>query len=184
MSKQQGYLYEVGKLYVPTRTSWPENVEYNYRDGAHELRLFYPKLTPAEIADIGKGQSRFALYVESNIIFFCFKFGDQPWSDSSYSYHLVPAGQRMLPPDPARAEERALLTVFLVSAEDGILRSIRAVTLSPLFTRSLHAAIWKQAESPWPGDTAYDRQLGLVYSRYRSQDLAKLALVTCKGGQP
>lgn len=56
------HLYEVGKLYSPNRTKWPENVEYNHRGGAHELRLFYPGPTTKEVSDVQSGQVRLALY--------------------------------------------------------------------------------------------------------------------------
>lgn len=83
------YKYEVGKPYFPGKSHFPENVEYNYRSGAHELRLFYPSPTSKEIADVQSGEARFALYPYMDVIFFCFKFGEQPWSDSPYNIHLV-----------------------------------------------------------------------------------------------
>lgn len=41
--------YEVGTLYDPPRTSWPEQIEYNWRGRGHELRLFFPGLRRDEI---------------------------------------------------------------------------------------------------------------------------------------
>jgi hypothetical protein len=34
------HAYEVGKPYDPRRRSWPEGADYNFREGAHELRIF------------------------------------------------------------------------------------------------------------------------------------------------
>jgi hypothetical protein len=34
-------LLEVGKPYIAGHTQWPEAVEYNFRGGEHELRLFW-----------------------------------------------------------------------------------------------------------------------------------------------
>lgn len=153
------HLYEVGKLYHANRTQWPENVEYNYRDGAHELRLFYLSPPPKKVADVQNGQVRLALYPYLDVIFFCFRFGDQSWSDSPYNVNLVPAAQRQMPEDADTAAERRLLTTFLVDAATGILRAIRVVSMSPQFTRALHAAIWKQTGRPLPSD--YDAQIQL-----------------------
>lgn len=170
--------YEVGKLYSPSRSNWPENVEYNFRGGAHELRLFYPSPTVKEIADIQSGQVRLALYPYLDVIFFCFKFGDQPWSDSPYNYNLVPADERQLPEDADNVTQRRLLTAFLVDANTGILRAIRAVSMSPAFTRALHAEIWKQSEHFLPAN--YDAQIERVYASHASAAIANLAIATCQ----
>ena len=34
------HLYQVGALHDPSRRSWPEQADYNYRAGGHELRIF------------------------------------------------------------------------------------------------------------------------------------------------
>lgn len=175
------HLYEVGKLYHPDRRKWGENVEYNYRGGAHELRLFYPSPTIMEIEAVRSGEAKFALYPYLDVIFFCFKFGDQPWSDSPYNIHLVGEAERQLPSDVDNADQRALLTTFMIDANTGILKAMRAVSLSSAFTRALHAAIWKQHEQPFPAD--YDAQIQRVYGSHTSNQIAnKLAIVKCKGG--
>lgn len=176
------HLYEVGKLYSPNRTKWPENVEYNFRDGVHELRMFYPSPAAREIADVQSGQVRLALYPYLDVIFFCFKFGDQPWSDSPYNINLVSSEERQLPEDTDTAEQRRLLTTFLIDANTGILWVIRVVSMSPQFTRALHAAIWNQSEKSLPGD--YDAQIQRVYAANTSSQIAsKLAIATCRGGE-
>jgi hypothetical protein len=176
------HLYEVGKLYHTNRTKWPENVEYNYRGGAHELRLFYPSPTDSEIAAVRSGEARFALYPYLDVIFFCFKFGDHPWSDSPYNIHLVGEAERQLPSDVDNAEQRALLTTFMIDANTGILKAMRAVSLSSAFTRTLHAAIWKQHEQPFPPD--YDAQIQRVYASYTSSKIANtMAIAKCRGGE-
>lgn len=176
------HLYEVGKLYSPNRTKWDENVEYNYRSGAHELRLFCPSPIAKEIADVQSGQVRLALYPYLDVIFFCFKFGEQPWSDSPYNINLVPADERQLPEDADTAEQRRLLTTFLIDANTGILKVIRVVSMSPQFTRMIHAAIWKQNEQSLPDN--YDAQIQRIYAANTSSQIAgRLAIVTCRGGE-
>ena len=49
------YRYEVGQLYHPGRTQWAEAGEYSFRDGAHELRLFWNRPSPREIEAVKTG---------------------------------------------------------------------------------------------------------------------------------
>lgn len=174
-------IYKVGEPYSSTKTHWPEGIDYNYRAGQHELRLFRRTPSPQEITDVKSGESRFALAVERDIIFFCYKFGQGPWGDCGFSIHLVPEAERILPELPAE-NERVLLTTLLIDAETGLLKAIRVVSLSPKFTRKLHQAILDQAARPFPDD--YDRQAEATYRRYTSARLASdRAIVRCIGGE-
>lgn len=178
------HVMQVGAPYSLTRTTWEERPEYNYRAGHHELRLFYRNLRPIEIASVESGEARFALARYQDALFFCYKFGEGiPWSDCTFSIHLVNAEERQLPPDWSEQEARALLTTILVDAADGIVKALRVLTLSPGFTRQLHDAIRKQAAAGWPGSEEYDRQWQHIYRTHTSPQIAtKLALVRCKGG--
>ena len=60
----------MGKPYIEGKTHWPEGVEYNYRGGGHELRLFYRDLTPKEYDAIASVPARFAFAVSGDVIFF------------------------------------------------------------------------------------------------------------------
>lgn len=179
-----GYALSVGKPYIEGKTNWPEGVEYNYRGGGHELRLFYRDLTPKEYDAIASGPARFAFAVSGDVIFFCWKFGDLPWADSTFSAWLVPDAERVPPPEWTEPEARALCAVICVETTSGLVAALRAVTFSPDFTRRLHRAIRDQLGRPYPGEDAYMRQCTRVYSAYSSADLArKLAVATCKGGE-
>lgn len=176
-------IYRVGEFY-PTASGkrhWPEGVDYNYRSGQHELRIFMRTPSRQEIADIKSGESRFALAVERDIIFFCYQFGQGPWGDCGFSIHLVPEAERILPEIPAESEH-ALLTTLLIDAETGILKVLRATSLSPKFTQRLHRAILEQAAAPFPDD--YHQQAEKVYKHYTSAQLAlDRARVHCRGGE-
>ncbi len=174
-------IYKVGEPYSPTKTHWPEGVDYNYRAGQHELRLFLRTPNRQEITDVESGEARFALAVERDIIFFCYRFGQGDWGDCGFSIHLVPEDERILPELP-KAGERALLTTLLIDAETGLLKAIRVTSLSPKFTQRLHRAILGQAARPFPDD--YDQQAEAVYHRYTSAQLAmNRAVVRCWGGE-
>jgi len=178
-----GFVVSVGKPYVAGKTNWPAGVEYNYLSGGHELRLFYPDLTPAEYDAIATGAARFAFAVSGDVIFFCWKFGDLPWADSTFSAWLVPAEERTAPPEWAEPEARAVLSVIVVECITGLVAALRVMTFAPVFTRRLHRAIRDQLGRPYPGEDAYMRQCTRVYSAYSSEAIARrLAVATCKGG--
>lgn len=168
------HLYTVGKPYS-SRTRWPELAQYNYRGGDHELVLFLNNSTPSEIRDVGKGEAQFALYVERSLIIMLYKFGKSiPWSDAPFSIHLVPADQRILPPPVTGDYDGALLHILLVDASNGILKAMRALSLSAEFTTALHHAITEQAKMPF-SQAAYNKELNGLYAGYSSDELAQMA---------
>ena len=175
---------EVGKPYIPGRTNWPEGVDYNFRAGSHEMRMFFRSPTRREVEAVRKGRCEFGLVVDGPIIFLLYRFHPAiDWSDATYSWHLVPETERTLP-QPEGAETRALLHVDLIEADSGLVRALRVVTFSPAFTRALHSAIRQQAASPWPGREAYDDALASVYKRYpTSKDLLRRAVARSVGGE-
>ncbi len=174
---------QVGKPYIPGRTDWREGVEYNYRAGAHEMRMFFERPAVSEVEAVRKGECEFALAVEGPVIFllYCFRPAID-WSDAPFSWHLVPEIERTLPQQEGN-ETRALLHVDLIEAKTGIVRALRVVTFSPEFTYALHNAIREQAASPWLGRDAYDAALRDAYRHYaRSEDLLKRAVARTVGG--
>lgn len=176
-------LYEVGKPYVPSRTQWPEAVEYNFRGGEHELRMFLGRPSPAEVVGISRGPCEFGLYVDGPVIFFLYRFpgAGLEWSDAPYSIHLVTEAERIEPEVHVTDETRALLHVVMVDAESGIVRALRAVTLSPALTEALHGAIRRQLEVGL--DPGYDRHLAWVYSALTSRQMVERAVARCRGGE-
>lgn len=160
----------------------PEAVEYNYHDAGHELRLIWRDPSAREIEAVRRGAARFALYTHRDVVFFLYRFGEMPWSDAPFSWHLVPEGRRRVP-ERAGPETRALLQVQLIESRSGTVLALRTLTLSPEFTRLLHAAIRRQSEAPWPGRASYDAQLHEAYRRFpTSAQMAKNATARTKGG--
>lgn len=176
-------IYEVGKLYNPNRTSWPEVTQYNYIQGEHHLQLFLRQPDQSEIQAIKAGAAEFALVVEQGIIFLLYQFSPMPWSDAPYTWHMVPAEQRTLPAD-VPAGQGALLTTMLIDAGTGIIQAIRAIGLGTDFSNTLHAAIREQAARPFD-QARYDDQLNRTYARYATTELLlSRAQVRYRAGDP
>lgn len=97
------HAYQVGRPYHPGRRSWPEQAQYNYRAGGHELVLFLTRPSSREVRAVTRVSAEFALHVASDgdPIVLLYRFSNQdssglPWSDAPYSWHLVPQEERTL----------------------------------------------------------------------------------------
>jgi hypothetical protein len=176
-------VYEVGKPFDPSRTTWPETVTYSYRDGRHELVAFRRRPSVAEIEALTEGPSEFALYVNDDLLLLLYRFHSLEldpvidWSDSPFTIHRVPENERQLPPDqPGRGQ----LHILLVDAGTGLVMGARTITLDEAFTTALHSAIREQAGRPW-SSADYERTLRQLYSRHRTAELARLAQHRSRG---
>ncbi len=176
-------VYEVGKPFDPSRTTWPEAVKYSYRDGQHELVAFRRRPSMAEIEALTEGPSEFALYVDGDLLLLLYRFQSLEldpvidWSDSPFTIHRVPESERRLPPDdPGHGQ----LHVLLVDADTGLVTGARTLRLDEAFTTALHGAIREQAARPW-SSADYDRALRQLYANYRTAALARLAQYRTRG---
>lgn len=178
------HLYKVGELYHPDRNQWPEGAQYNYRSGQHELLIFMNRPTGREINSVKNGAAEFALFVESSLILFCYRFlPELPWSDAPFSIRMVPDSERTIPEIPEPFEERHLLHVVLINAATGVISALRSLTFSPEFTAELHMAIRRQAELEY-SQSQFDSALARVYNRYpRTEDLIPHTAARCDGGK-
>jgi hypothetical protein len=173
----------VGQPYIQGRASLDPRAEYNFRGGQHELLLCLRGLTAREVEAVRSGEAEFGLVLGEDVLFLLYRFGEAiRWSDAPYTWHLVPAGEREPPARRRSGESRALLTVVLVDADRNLVRALRALTLSPEFTRTLHAAIRRQAARVWTAE-AYDAELRRAYARWpTSEAMLPAATVRCIGG--
>lgn len=173
---------KVGEVYPGLSFPVAEIGEYNYFDAGHELRLFFRSPRRAEIEAVKRERAEFALLVEGSVIFFLYRFGFSdgvPWSDAPYTLHLVPEERRQVP----TGSGRALLTVVLADAQSGVVRAIRAVTLSEEFTATLHETIRDQAASRW-SQAEYDHDLAVAYAEYPdTESMLEKAIARTRGGK-
>lgn len=174
----------VGSPYLPGRDQLPPGFEYTFRGGAHQLLLVVDNLRRSETEDIAHGSCEFAVAVHQPVTFFLWRFGTSfPWSDSPYSYWMLPDNERQPPRAWNHGEPHAVLTVVLVEAETGLVRALRAVSLSPALTTALHLAIHQQVTDGWSGAHEYDQALMATYSRYPTTEaLLQTAQVRAPGG--
>jgi hypothetical protein len=73
----------------------------------------------------------------------------------------------------------ALLSIALVSSEDGIIRALRQISLGHDFSVALHKAIREQEGKPFDRDT-HNKRIAEVYRKYpTTQALLKRAYASC-----
>ncbi len=177
------FKYQVGTLYSPTRTSWPEAGEYNYRARTHELRLFFAHLTPADVRAVSHGPADFGLLVHRDVLFLLYHFGKAvPWSDAPYSLHKVAQvyPDEALPPPADLHGQSAALNILLVEATTGIIQALRLIGLPGPFSQALHDAIRAGWDAPFT-EASYNAQIDEAYRLYpNSEAMAAAAQFRCR----
>ncbi|MGO9108585.1 MAG: hypothetical protein ACLP9L_05065 [Thermoguttaceae bacterium] len=178
----------VGQLYHPGRRSWPEGADYNFRAGAHELRIFLARATPREIAAIETGRVEWGLMIELPEIFVISRFYGPDSKvrmsfDCSYQWHRVSADERTEPPawEETKPQLRAIVSIILVEATTGIMLAFRVCSYSAEFTRSFHRAIHDQAALPYD-PVAHDQAVADIVRRLTTDQLWARCTIRCEGG--
>lgn len=180
------FVYEVGKPH-PIGALRKDHSEYNYTQAGHCLQLFLRAPTPAEQKAVQKEAAEFAVTIVGSVIYLLYRFGDHPrkgvpWSDASFSIHLVPEEVRAMPEVPRDPKTRAMIHVQLIDSDTGVIRVLRTLTLPPRVTRELAAAMHAQAGLPWHGRAVHTRQAMETCARYTSEQLLDRAVARGRGG--
>jgi hypothetical protein len=176
-------VYRVGELFRRGRRNWPEGAQFACGPGdGHELTLFCPEINDDIADEVRRGQAEFALIVELPVIVLAYRFGRSiAWTDVPYSWHLQPERRRPIPEVGHSPEQRTLLWISLVGANDGIIHAQRGMTLSPGFTRALNAAIRAQALRAFDPDEC-TLAISRIFLEYPTTvDRLKLAAVQTMG---
>ena len=170
--------------YLPGQGFMPQGAGYTLCAGGDQLMVCLRGPTKREVRDVRDGPAEFALLPDRDVIFFLYRFGPTlGWCAAPYSCDLASSAQQRLLWAPVSEETGALLTVILMDAVTKTFLVERVVTLSPEFTRALHAACRDQA--PWPGHVVgYHEKLREACRRYSStKAMLAACCVRCRGGE-
>lgn len=130
--------------------------------------------TEQEIRDYQKGRAQLGLLPVPPTLLLPFRFGEQPWSEATFTPHLVPEDRR-----PAGLElqegQGLALQVALVDADTGLVRALRLIGLPTELSRRLLEETRALESSPWPGEAAYDRHINRLFASMTSEDIARAA---------
>ena len=103
--------------------------------------------------------------------------------DCSYQWHRVSPEERTGPPawEDTSPQLRALASIILVEATNGIILALRSVSYSPEFTRSLHRAIADQAALPYD-QAEHEAAVADIVRRNTTDQIWQRCAIRCEGG--
>lgn len=170
------YKYEVGQI-IPAFMGHAENVYFNMDNGGATMFVFFQSPTMKEIKQFKSGKEFQIRFVELyDVIMLMAKIGDLDWMDAPYTPHLSPDLTQFAIP----TEGRGLgLTLILVDATTGQIKSIRLLGLSENFTRKLLGTVIKNAEKPF-NINSYNMNIAKIYFQYPAKKLVKMSNDYCK----
>lgn len=155
---------QVGEVYSPDHTSYPEATQYCYRDGAHDLVLFWASPTPAEVGGFCTRPVEFGLYVQQPVLFLLYRIADVcEWSDVAYNVRQLRPEEQMVPAEPAGSCAQVQMT--LVDASTGIIKARRVVGMGPAMTQAMRHALAEQMRLPF-SRFDYEALVQQSYARY------------------
>jgi hypothetical protein len=159
---------QVGDVYSNVHNKYDEGTRYTYRNGAHDLVLFWSQPTVAEIQGVRGEPVELALYTQGPAAFLLYKIHNVcEWSDVAFNVHLVPESERQLPDEPTG--ERARLILTLVDASDGIIKARRLVSLDKVMTQALRHVMTEQAGQAFV-QAFYEAAVQETYARFADSD--------------
>jgi hypothetical protein len=166
---------QVGQLYSPTRTRWPETPHLRLSPASSDLALFLNEPSDEEASEVRAGAVSFAWVDGGPVSVLCFRFGALPWMDTPFEPWQVPAGERGV---PAGGPGQYLpLQITLVDAATGIVKAMRVAAWTPDFAEQVRETLRRQLAAPGDHDAAA-RRLAAMYQQ-NSQELAEQTAVRC-----
>jgi hypothetical protein len=179
------HLYEVGKPYMPGRQSYPEEADYNCREGEYSLVIFLHRPTRKELEAIKSGPVEFGFFAEPQGLFLITRFGRALTFDCSFHAQRLTAvtGEQAQPHpmEEVSPKLRAAMHILLIDADSGIILALRRCTFSPEFTRSLHRAIADQVVAEY-NRVEHDRWANSIIAWFNTHELWQRCTVWCVGG--
>lgn len=155
---------EVGGLYAPGRTRWPQTEQVRLGRNVTELMRSWPGATSAEVEAHQHGDAEFALVDETpDLLVLAYRFGNLDWSDTPFQAHRMSAEEPGWP--VGGSEDGILLRTVLVDGRDGRVLALRHDALPVNFANAVRVAVAEQLIHPLD-DQAAGRRLDALYDQY------------------
>lgn len=171
---------QVGQRYAPQVTTWPEGVHVGGLSAQRmEILVTFARPTDAEVQAFRDTRRAVEVGLASHgsLILFLAKLpGVFDWTDCPYDARLLPPAEQGLP-----APGFTLLQWIFVDAETGVIRALRATTVTPHFTEQLRALLVRQAATPFRR-SQYDADINGYQQRFTTEALVRRAQVTEQAG--
>ena len=149
-----------------------EGVQFDLDDSGATLLVFMANPTQSEIEQFSSGKRFEIRFVElSEIVILTIKMGNLDWMDAPYSIHL---SRNLTKIELPKEGKGIALTVMLVDAVRGEVKTMRLIGLSENFSKSLVGSIMEQKMEPFAIEK-YAETLKDVFLRYPTKDLVKMS---------
>lgn len=176
-----GQLLSVGKPLPNWTAPMPEGAQlFMDYGGSPFLMFFYNDIAPHEPEALSEGEIRFGLYPAGDHTFFLLHSIEgftQGWADAPYALGVLsPENRPKHDRDPTTGY---LFSFILAESTTGIIRAMRAATVTPRFSQRLDDAL-KRLENNLPDFSRekHDAEIQAAYRRFpRPYDMAKGAVV-------
>ncbi len=163
--------YKVGQV-VKDFIKHQEGAIFDVDDQGASLIVFFNSPTEEEVKQF-KSEQRFEIRFTEiyGIIMMTFRIGILNWMDAPYSPHLSKNLTRFVLP----SEEQGLgLTLMLVDAATGEIKSIRLIGLSTNFTKKFFGLLMEQKMKEF-NVTEYNNSINRIYSIYPTSKIVKMS---------
>ena len=169
-------VYSVGQV-VNNFMFHPECVQFDIDDAGATMLVFFDRPTQSEI-DQFKSDKNFEIrFTElSDVIMVTAKIGNLNWVDAPYNAHLSKNLSKFTLP---KEGEGLALTLILVDAHSGEIKSIRLMGLSTKFSQRLFGAAMEQRVKEF-NQKEYDEKINSIYQKYDTNAIVKMSSVYCK----
>lgn len=167
---------EVGGLFFPNQTKIQEGAYLEYTESGPMLLLAVGNPSAKEVEAARGGPLRFALYETDVLLWFLYHIeGFGSWSDCPFSIRLYDGQGKRFDWSEEIVEGTGLaLSIVLVDAHTGIVKTLRLVALPTVFSREFRVAILRQLERPFSAE-AYYRHIDQTYRMYSTDALVQRA---------
>jgi hypothetical protein len=181
-----GHLYQVGGMFDPDRTRWPEGTHLwmDEEDGIR-LAIFFTRPHRREIAAVQTGEARFAWTEQPPNGFLLFQYGDAPWNDAPFNPQRLttPFDVQPMP----RGSHRRVIT-FLVHADTGRIAAMRMFTWPAYFLNHIIESVHRLDAAAYNEPEARAAQHQFYRRHPDGPSLWRLARTlpphaACRGGQ-
>lgn len=168
--------YEVGQV-VEGFKYHSENAYFDIDDSGATMLVFFKNPTAEETEQFKSGKNFEIRFTELyGVIMITVKIGNLNWMDAPYTPHL----SKNLTKFELPSENQGLgLTLILVDAITGEIKSIRLLGLSEKFTKRLFGIIMEHKVKPFNKEE-YHNSLNKVYAVYQTNQIVKLSRDYCK----
>lgn len=156
--------------------------QFNLTVNGPQLDIYCCEPNKQVIAQYRRGTAKFALYENNGMAYFLSKFEDNGWMDAPFHSAMNPPHLAGVPVDYVEGRHHFGLSVTLRDLGSDATYGARLVTLSKEMTARLVTVAQMQSTVPITRQD-YESRIQATFSRYTASQMARMAMVRCRGGE-